>query len=413
MKRLILICLILIGLLFNSNTLTLAIAPPPPKLKWGYLVLVPTEQDKVLYKTYLEERKEEYDIRIISLEERKTPNVPAKIHELIKTIYYQDFKPKRKTFMVSDLKWVALDEKIAMGKRPPYAGVTEGYYTDAYYWSMDGDALNYPEIAISRIIRSHLSIQWKTLNQIQILSAWPFYMYPRPQFCPGCVSDPWDLSAEMGDFFKNKAKEYKFSIVSLFETRSSIPPEAKPDDSLNKANFLKYLQSSNLVFSTPTLEPINIWSKPIPTYTPYNVLTTSIWTDKDKDKKVDNYNREIEIETFFDFNYSDNIKRMAYFVMSDSNNWYAIAQSFYATLIPMCDIGTDTESRPVNDTPTRSWIYRMSQYIFNNYPIGMIPVIYAINSQRDREQREDIVDYGYWNNEVSFGPPETQLTDLI
>jgi hypothetical protein len=77
---------------------------PPEKIKEGYLVLVPRNSDKPLYDNYIKERQGKYDIRIISLEERKTLNKPEKIKELLKDIYYNDFKPQRKTFIVSDLK---------------------------------------------------------------------------------------------------------------------------------------------------------------------------------------------------------------------------------------------------------------------------------------------------------------------
>jgi hypothetical protein len=65
---------------------------------------VPRNSDKPLYDNYIKERQGKYDIRIISLEERKTLNKPEKIKELLEDIYYNDFKPQRKTFIVSDLK---------------------------------------------------------------------------------------------------------------------------------------------------------------------------------------------------------------------------------------------------------------------------------------------------------------------
>jgi len=88
----------------NDNTLEPLQNKPLDKVKEGYLILVPKNSDKPLYDNYIKERQDKYNIKIISLEERKTLNKPETVKGLLKDIYYNDFKPTRKTFMVSDLK---------------------------------------------------------------------------------------------------------------------------------------------------------------------------------------------------------------------------------------------------------------------------------------------------------------------
>ncbi|OQA43377.1 MAG: hypothetical protein BWY48_00504 [Parcubacteria group bacterium ADurb.Bin305] len=369
-KRLILICLILIGLLFNSNTLTLAIAPPPPKLKWGYLVLVPTEQDKVLYKTYLEERKEEYDIRIISLEERKTPNVPAKIHELIKTIYYQDFKPKRKTFMVSDLKWVALDEKINSEEKWKVGGYR---FVDEY------------KIYPSFISRTSVQRKWTALESVRVEIALPFLRYPYPRAC--CYQfDPIDLSIS-GKKIQDLLKSLNINHISLYETRSSKQPKYKPTYPLTKTNFINqtFSNKSNIVFTANTWEII----KRNEEISLHNNLVTSIWTDKNGDRKVDpgDPNQEITLEDFYDFTDCDNIKRI---IVLDNRilNVDSLVNCFYA--------GVMTDN---------SFLWSEGS--------GPDPLLYSrslVDSASDLFQYNRAV--AELEGDLVFGPPETNISDL-
>ena len=88
----------------NDNTLEPLQNKPLDKVKEGYLILVPKNSDKPLYDNYIKERQDKYNIKIISLEERNRPNSPKTIKNLLKDIYYNDFKPQRQTPMVSDLK---------------------------------------------------------------------------------------------------------------------------------------------------------------------------------------------------------------------------------------------------------------------------------------------------------------------
>ncbi len=369
-KRLVLICLILLGLLFNSNTLTLAIAPPSPKLKWGYLVLVPTEQDKTLYKTYIEERKEEYDIRIISLEERKTPNVPAKIHELIKTIYYQDFKPKRKTFMVSDLKWVALDEKIN----------SEEKWKVGCYRFIDEHKI-YP----SFITRDSIQRQWTTLESVRVEIALPFLRYPYPRAC--CYQfDPIDLSIS-GKKIQDLLKSLNIDHISLYETRSSKQPKYKPTYQLTKTNFINqtFSNKSNIIFTANTWEIIKRNGE----ISLHNNLVTSIWTDKNRDGKVDpgDSNREIILEDFYDFTDCDNIKRI---IVLDNRilDVDGLVNCFYA--------GVMTDN---------SFLWSEGS--------GPDPLLYSrslVDSASDLFQyRQAIAELG---GDLVFGPPETKISDL-
>jgi len=72
--------------------------------------------------------------------------------------------------------------------------------------------------------------------------------------CPSCITKPVEKSKQW-----NELKDYLSSLnikaITLYETRSSIQPEFKPDYSLNKDNFANIYKSSNVIIAHNTREP--------------------------------------------------------------------------------------------------------------------------------------------------------------
>ena len=71
----------------NDNTLEPQIAPKPDKLKPNYLILVVRNSDKPLYDNYIKERELDYNMKIVSLEEKNIPNSAIGVKRLIKETY--------------------------------------------------------------------------------------------------------------------------------------------------------------------------------------------------------------------------------------------------------------------------------------------------------------------------------------
>jgi len=71
----------------NDNILEPQIAPKPDKLKPNYLILVVRNSDKALYDNYIKERELDYNMKIVSLEEKNIPNSAIGVKRLIKETY--------------------------------------------------------------------------------------------------------------------------------------------------------------------------------------------------------------------------------------------------------------------------------------------------------------------------------------
>ena len=71
----------------NDNAIKPQIAPKPDTLKPNYLILVNKNSDKPLYDKYIEDRKYDYNMKIVSLEEKGIPNSPISIKGLLKDTY--------------------------------------------------------------------------------------------------------------------------------------------------------------------------------------------------------------------------------------------------------------------------------------------------------------------------------------
>jgi uncharacterized protein YlbG (UPF0298 family) len=115
----------------NDNTIKPQIAPKPDILKPNYLILVNKNSDKPLYDKYIADRKYDYNMKIVSLEEKgienkDTPDKPIK--SLLKQLYYNEF-PK--------FKYAVFDENIAFSHPKKYllrdSFVFSRYFSDADY----------------------------------------------------------------------------------------------------------------------------------------------------------------------------------------------------------------------------------------------------------------------------------------
>jgi hypothetical protein len=296
---------------------------------------------------------------------------------------------------------VVLDEKIAWVKEQhSFWGF---YYSDSFYWNLDDDSLNTPEIIPSRIIRDNLSRNWKDLENLNIEIAFPFALYPRTsRGCSKCIDPSVDGSVE-GELIKKILFPWG-SIVTLYENRSSEKPYKVPDFSLTKENFLKIMQNSNFILSFTTAEPVNIFK---PDFSYYSTLYTTVWEDKNGDKKVDNYNSEItQIEEFYNFvPFNDNIKRSGIIgIYSDRdylNDILEIGKCFYSVAVNAAlppDIMSDSiRYHLVEPMVTNKWT--LAETIAYSSPVSYYNGRYGsyISSLPN----------GYLY--IVFGPPENQI----
>jgi len=336
--------------------------------KVKYLVLVRRASDKQLYANYVAERLSTYDIQMISLEEKNIPNKANRVKALLKTI--------KQSF---DFSILAAQYTIDYGYEAMWEGVKTkmDQPTDEFYWNLDDDSDRIPDFFMSRIVDSSLDIEWKELDLansfIEIVR--PFGKYPRfNKFCSGCI-DPAVDGSEYGERNRQEVKNYGFNPITLYDTDSSMQPKYAPDRGLNKENHKKTFQQSFCFVGYKTQEPINVFDN----YkgTSYDTLYRAIWSDSDKNGLVDNYNGEITLEEFEDFSSPDYIKRIGIlgFNVNNKNNLNIerLGRYFYA--------------------------FVLSGNINNLLRGSTVSESVAINS-----------DYLY---DISFGPPETKLLDVV
>jgi len=303
--------------------------------------------------------------------------------------------------MVSDLKWVVLDEKIAWYKsKDNFWGYS---YSDSYYWNLDNDPNNIPEIVISRIIRENLSKNWVDLGTLNVEIAFPFALYPHTSpGCAKCIEPSVDGSVE-GEALKQLLSPFG-SVTTLYEDRSSEKPYRKPDFSLTKDNFLKVMATSNFVLSFTTAEPVNVFNLDV-SY--YSTLYTTVWEDKNKDKKVDNYNSEItQIEEFYNFApLNDNIKRFGIIgIYPDRdylNDILKIGRCFYNVainaMLPPEIMSDSFRYHLIEPMIAHGW--SLAEAVSYSSPVSYYNGHYG--------QFMALLPRGYFY--IVFGPPETQI----
>jgi hypothetical protein len=140
----------------NDNTIKPQIAPKPDTLKPNYLILVNKNSDKPLYDKYIADRKYDYNMKIVSLEEKGMPNSPISIKGLLKDTY-NSWK----------FTYLAVDENIKYGEVDIIMNPNCNYFfknsfkikSDAFYINLDDDPNFIPEIYVGRITRNFLNIQ--------------------------------------------------------------------------------------------------------------------------------------------------------------------------------------------------------------------------------------------------------------
>lgn len=357
-----------------------------------YLILVSNDEEKEKFDAYISEREESYELRILSLEEKKVPNEAHLVSKLLKE-YYDEFP----------YKYLVLFETISNGK-VRYGN--DEFVSDLFFLMgnplavkpdhLDRD-IRYHKVFVSRITDSFLQKKWKKLFQAKALFSNPIMYYPRRN-----ITDSWPEifskrdSALRGEAMKNICTVFRIPFVNLYETRGSSPSEFKPTLALNRENFLKEFANSNLVFLTSTNEPalINERNIRVPK-TPKSILSTAIWEDRNKDQVVSKENDEIIVESLFDAENADLVQRVV----------------FFPTMVPFEDSGvfysmlTQTENLCGKYSYESEWIESFLDDVFMLFLSG--------RSLAEAFQ----LDLLSGNNELKlgfrvYGPPETTLYDL-
>jgi len=359
----VLIFILIVSLGNQQNTSLKINAEEKGKLK--YLILTVKTEDKKLYKNYIQEREKKYDIQIISLQEKNTPNKAPQVKKLLKAI--------KKDF---DFYYAAFSSKIAFSYEIFWEGKmgTSDWVSDSYYTNLYDKVDNNSEFLLSRIIDSSLGVEWKTLilGSSYIEIAEPFRKFPYyNKFCSGCIDREIDAS-ESGEEEKHKVIDLGFKAITLYDTDSSMQPKYKPDKPLNKKNHAETFKNAFVFIGGSTWEPLNVFDDY--KITKYETFCRAIWTDADKNGVVDNYKSEIEVEEFESLKNPDNIKRIALLGSFDQHknfNLDKLGKFFYAFVFGG-NLSELLKGETISESVSDKYLY-----------------------------------------DIAFGPPETRLIDVV
>ncbi len=348
-----------------------------------YLIVVVPTVDKDLFKKYIEERKDKFDIKIVSLQENGVKNEPAEVLAFIQK-QYNEFPY---SYLVFHEKIKISSETAVWSKE--YSKIFPSF---APYW-------NWRE----GIYFSRIRTEWLNKNNqgwIKLNSIMPALFLTHEYSNRYTVGICCDTKLPNYD---NLIKNFMSNLNTkfFFENRGTFPiTDLKVNfQSLNFNNFSQGFSNSNFVYANSTVEPISVWGENYNwKYSLYNEPYTLIWTDKDKNEHADNSNAEIATEKYW-VNINDNLKRMV--IVMGTNNFI---DKDYVTFASNYEGDTEFFMPMVNQTVSS---------IYNNIPIAKAyrSAYDSFVSNLDPEYRHiSGIPPGTFR---MYGPPETTLNNLI
>ena len=365
-----------------------------------YLILVENEADKILYKRYIQERTDRYDLMITSLEENNIPNEPKQIKEFLLEI--------RNTF---PFYYAVFDERIAFHTILFYGrDWKKDVRSDNEYVNLDDDEYYIPEFYLGRITHSFLENQWSALPQQSVLFALPVLYYDHYLAkCRGYRTGWCDMRF-FGFEYKKKLAEQDLPYIEMYENRYSY--RQAPTNNiiqLNYENFNNTYQDCTIIISTSTYEPLIIdFKEESYDYSYHSNLYTATWDDTDDDKMVDFQAKEVHCEMFCDFDKLDSSKKQV---------WILPTLGFSETVTNLyCSVSR------YNDIQGNIWFNRDNQglrysysssykYIVDEFLKGTpisICVFDAFYQNKKKQPYTNFLNLTYF----VYGPPETTMNDL-